>query len=250
MRHTVIRIDDMRNSWAVAFLAVFAAVPALAAAPTEDACAGVSEKPIPAEIMTPGFYQAHPDMRWRNAALDAYKKGQYAAAFRYFKRAANYADKFSQFMVAHMYWEGLGTDADQPLAYAWADLAAEREYHNFASQREAYWAQLDGQQRAAAVHRGQALYARYSDSVTKPNLERELRLATRNKTGSRTGLVTGALYVTDVNGHDISGSVYYDQTYYQPEMYWCYEDAYWSRPRSPNVEVGLPQRTSPDIGTP
>lgn len=240
----------MRNSWAVAFLAVFAAAPALAAAPTEDACASVSAKPIPAEIMTPGFYQAHPDMRWRNAALDAYKKGQYATALRYFKRAASYADKFSQFMVAHLYWEGLGVAADHPLAYAWVDLAAERGYHDFAAQRESYWAQLDEQQRAEAVHRGQAVYTRYSDSVTKPNLERALRLATRNMTGGRTGLVTGPLSVTDVSGNYISAAVYYDQTYYQPEMYWCYEDAYWSRPKSPSVEVGLPQTTSPDIGTP
>lgn len=240
----------MRNSWAVALLAAFGASPVLAAASTAGACASRASKPIPAEIMTAGFYEAHPDMRWRNAALDAYKRHNYASALRNFKRAANYADKFSQFMVAHMYWEGLGTDADQPLAYAWADLAAEREYYNFASQREAYWAQLDGQQRADAVHRGQALYARYSDSVTKPNLERELRLATRNMTGSRTGLVTGALYVTDVNGHDIPGSVYYDQTYYQPDMYWCDQDAFWSRPMRPNVEVGLPETTPPNIGTP
>jgi hypothetical protein len=240
----------MRNSRAIALLAVFAALPALAAPPIEDACPSVSSKPIPAEIMTPGFYEAHPDMRWRSAALDAYKKGRYATALSNFKRAANYADKFSQFMVAHMYWEGLGTNADPPLAYAWVDLAAEREYYNFASQREAYWAQLDGQQRAQAVHRGQALYARYSDSVTKPNLERELRLATRSMTGSRTGLVTGALYVTDANGHDISGSVYYDQTYYQPDMYWCNQDAFWSRPIRPNVEVGLPETTSPNIDTP
>jgi TPR repeat protein len=240
----------MRKSWAVAALAALGALPALAATSTENTCPNMSSMPIPAEIMTAGFYDAHPDLRWRNAALDAYKKRNYATALRNFKRAANYADKFSQFMVAHLYWEGLGVAADQPLAYAWVDLAAERGYHDFAAQRESYWAQLDGQQRAEAVHRGQAVYTRYSDSVTKPNLERALRLATRNMTGGRTGLVTGPLSVTDVSGNFISAAVYYDQTYYQPEMYWCYEDAYWSRPMSPSVEVGLPQTTSPDIGRP
>jgi hypothetical protein len=240
----------MRNSWVAVFLTGLVALPALAAASTEDACRNLSSKPIPAEIMTAGFYDAHPDMRWRNAALEAYKKRNYSKALRDFKRAANYADKFSQLMVAHMYWEGLGIAADQPLAYAWMDLAAERNYRNFVAQREAYWAQLDEQQRAEAVHRGQAVYVRYSDSVTKPNLERELRLATRSMTGGRTGLVTGALYVTDVNGNDISGSVYYDPTYYRPEMYWCDQDAYWSRPMRSNVEVGPPQTASPDVDTP
>lgn len=240
----------MRNSGTIVCLLGLVALPALAAASTKESCRNMPSKPIPAEIMTAGFYEAHPDIRWRNIALEAYKKREYATAMRDFKRAAGYADKFSQFMVAHMYWEGLGTVTDATLAYAWADLAAEREYHNFVTQREAYWAQLSEQQRAEAVHRGQSVYDRYADSVTKPNLEKRLRLAARNMTGSRTGLVTGPLLVTDTKGNDISATVYYDQTYYQPEMYWCDQDAYWSRPMRSSVEVGLPQTAPAEIDRP
>lgn len=200
--------------------------------------------------MTAGFFEAHPDMRWRSVALGEYKKQNYTKAMRDFKRAAKYADKFSQSMVAHMYWEGLGTTPDLPLAYAWMDLAAEREYYNFVVQREAYWTQLNENQRAEALRRGQLVYTEYSDSITKPNMDKALRQATRNITGSRTGYVSGGLYVTDVNGNEIPASIYYDKTYYQPESYWCDQDAYWSRPMNPNVDVGLPQTVAPDIEKP
>ncbi|WP_313401451.1 sel1 repeat family protein [Stenotrophomonas sp.] len=232
-----------------------ATFPALAASPTasskgEIACRNMPAKPIPAEIMTDSFFQAHPDMRWRSVALGEYKKGNYVQAMRDFKRAASYADKFSQSMVAHMYWEGLGVPVDRPLAYAWMDLAAEREYHNFAAQREIYWAQLNEQQRSEAVERGKPVYADYSDSVAKPKMERQLQQAVQNITGSRTGFVSAGLYVSDIHGNMIPGSIYYNKTYYQPEQYWCDQDAYWSRPMNPSVEVGLPDTLPPEPGEP
>ena len=244
----------MRKSRITLLLLGIAASPAFAnppaAAPGSEACRNMPAKRIPVEIMTTSFFEAHPDMRWRSVAMAAYKKQNYPKAMRDFKRAASYADKFSQSMVAHMYWEGQGTAADHPLAYAWMDLAAEREYYNFVAQRELYWAQLNEQQRAAAVQRGQAVYAEYRDSVTKPNMEKELRQATQRMTGSRTGYVSSALYVSDTDGNLIPGSIYYDKTYYQAERYWCDQDAYWSRPMNPSVEVGLPHTVSPEVEKP
>lgn len=255
MRQSVIWINDMRKSRIALLLLGIAASPALAnppatTSPAGDTCRNMPAKPIPVEIMTAGFFAAHPDMFWRSVALAAYRKQSYSKAMRDFKRAASYADKFSQSMVAHMYWEGQGTAADHALAYAWMDLAAEREYYNFVTQREIYWAQLNEQQRAAAVQRGQAVYAEYRDSVTKPNMEKELRRTAQRMTGSRTGFVSPGLYVSGTDGNFMPGSVYYDKTYYQPERYWCDQDAYWSRPMNPNVEVGLPHTVSPDVEKP
>src|SRR3546814_6828921 len=80
-----------------------------------------------------------------------------------FLRAARYADKPSQAMVAEMHWRGLGVPQDRELGYAWMDLAAERMYPNFVIKRERYWQLLDADQRSNAIERGQQLLAEYGD---------------------------------------------------------------------------------------
>jgi len=235
--------DDMRTS-GILMLALAVSPLVVSAATTEQECRTMPAKRIPADIMTNSFLDAHPDLQWRSIALAAYKKGDFAKALHDFKRAASYADKFSQSMVGHMYWEGQGTEVDRSLAYAWTDLSAERGYYNFLSQREIYWAQLDEQQRADAVTRGQAVYAEYRDTVAKPRMEKVLRLHMQKITGSRTGFISAGLYVSPADGPSsgqmIPGAIFYDRAYYQPDLYWCQQDAYWSRPMNPSVEVGQP----------
>lgn len=227
----------------IAFLLLLAVDTAMAAGrPTPEACRTMPAKPVPTMIMTSTFMDAHPDLQWRRVALEEYRKGEFADALRDFKRSASYADKFSQSMVASMYWNGQGTTVDRALGYAWMDLAAEREYHNFAQQREAYWAMLDEAERVDAVQRGQAVYTEYSDEVAKPRMEKELDRVTRNITGSRTGFVSSGMEVKvrNPNGEMVSipGAIFYDRNYYDPELYWCTQDAYWSRPLNPHVDVG------------
>lgn len=199
-------------------------------------------KPIPSDIMTSTFMAAHPDIHWRSIALGAYRDGDFGKALDGFKQASRYADKFSQSMVARMYWEGQGTAADRALGYAWMDLAAERGYHDFLQQRELYWSVLSEDERREAVDSGQEVYAEYRDRVAKPRMERELTRVTRNITGSRLGFVSASLYISKNRQKvDMPAHVYYDKNYYQPDLYWCTQDAYWSRPLNPNVEVGTPQ---------
>src|SRR5690606_37219363 len=90
-------------------------------------------------MITAGFLKAHPDLRYRLHGLEKYKERDFDDALKFFRRAAFYADKPSQGMVAEMYWRGEGVEQDRALAYAWMDLAAERGYRGFLGLRERYW---------------------------------------------------------------------------------------------------------------
>ena len=101
-----------------------------------------------------GFLSSHPDLRWRGEGLEALQEDRAGEAFDYFKRAAKYADKPSQAMVAEMLWTGTGTPMDRPLAYAWMDVAAERAYIPFLAKREQYWNALSEAEQARALEVG------------------------------------------------------------------------------------------------
>lgn len=213
--------------------------------PSPEVCRTLPAEPVPREIMVASFFNNHPDLHWRKQGLDALNANNYRRALHAFMRSSRYADKFSQSMVARMHWEGLGTPVDRPLGYAWMDLAAERAYHDFLRQRELYWSQLSDTERSDAIDRGQAVYAEYRDSVAKPRMERVLDSATRQITGSRTGFISSGLTIRTKDYGEIPGAIFYDKRYYQAAHYWCTQDAYWSRPLNPEVEVGAPTTVKP-----
>ena len=186
------------------------------------------------------FLSGHPDLRYRLLGLDEIKQGKHANAFRFFQRAAYYADKPSQGMVAEMLWTGQGVPRDQALAYAWMDLAAERGYLPFLGARERYWAGLSEAERVRAVEEGQAVYSTYGDAAAKPRIASILRRARKEVTGSRTGSV-GSLqvYVAGPSGFErIDGSKFYDPKYWDSEKYQAWQDAIWMKPRIGRVTVG------------
>src|SRR5690606_21961142 len=155
-------------------LITFAAPEALA---REDTPKPLFDEGDQAVMSSSGFLAAHPDLRWRGEGLAAFEEGRTGEALTYFKRAARYADKPSQAMVAEMLWTGTGTPQDRPLAYAWMDVAAERAYIPFLSKREEYWNALSEAERAQALEAGAAVYDEYRDGVAKERLERLLRRA-------------------------------------------------------------------------
>ena len=134
-----------------------------------------------------GFLDAHPDIKHRQAGLRHWEAGEYGEAFEQFKRAARFADKPSQGMIAEMLWRGEGVAQDRPAAYAWMDLAAERHYRPMLIQREVYWDALSEAEREKAMDIGKDLYAEYGDVVAKPRVERKMRFARRAGTGGRVG---------------------------------------------------------------
>ena len=191
-------------------------------------------------MLSAGFLNGHPDLRYRLLGLNKVKQGQHEDAFRFFQRAAYYGDKPSQGMVAEMLWTGQGTPKDPALAYAWMDLAAERGYAGFLGLRERYWNELVEADRARAIEEGQALYAKYGDAASLPRIALALRREQRRMTGSRTGF-TGNLkiYVPGPGGYEqIDGSKFFDQRYWDPEQYQAWHNSIWMKPRVGRVSVG------------
>ncbi|MCX7556466.1 sel1 repeat family protein [Xanthomonadaceae bacterium JHOS43] len=215
----------------------------------------VGEPGLPIDAMNEGFLNAHPDVRWRREGLTDYENRHYARAMKHLLRAAKYADKPAQAMIAEMHWEGIGVPQDRALGYVWMDLAAERMYPNFLILRERYWHAMDEAERKDAIERGQAVFARYADDVAKPRLESVLRHEARKVTGSHLGYVgtmtvvhnTGPLAVP---GMTQRGDSSYAKKYWSPEQYWQSQDATWKDPPKGSVEVGeleaAPERLPPD----
>lgn len=191
-------------------------------------------------LLSAGFLAAHPDLRYRLLGLDEMKQGEHEDAFRFFQRAAFYADKPSQGMVAEMLWNGQGVERNPSLAYAWMDLAAERGYAGFLGLRERYWNALTLEQRTQALEEGKAIYAKYGDAAAQPRLATVLRREQRKLTGSRTGFAGNVqIYVPGPGGFEqIDGSKFYDERYWDPKRYQAWHDSIWMKPRVGRVSVG------------
>jgi uncharacterized protein len=213
---------------------------AVALAQKSSASAPPPDPTKDALMMSAGFLTAHPDLRYRLLGLDEMKQGKHEDAFRFFQRAAFYADKPSQGMVAEMLWNGQGVERDPSLAYAWMDLAAERGYVGFLGLRERYWNALTPEQRTRALEEGKAIYAKYGDAAAQPRLATVLRREQRKLTGSRTGFVGNVqIYVQGPGGFEqIDGTKFYDERYWDPKQYQAWHDSIWMKPRVGRVSVG------------
>lgn len=199
-------------------------------------------------MITAGFLNGHPDLRFRLLGLEKHKAGDSEKAFRYFQSASFYGDKPSQGMVAEMLWMGVGAAQDRPLAYAWMDLAAERGYEGFAGLRERYWNELTESERAQAVNLGQDVYARYGDAAALPRIATRLRRERRSLTGSRTGFAGNVRIIipTATGTTQIDGSKFYDERYWDPAKYQAWQDSVWMKPRIGTVNVGPAQQLPVD----
>lgn len=191
-------------------------------------------------IVGAGFLSAHPDLRYRLLGLQEFRHGNLEDALRFFQRAAYYADKPSQGMVAEMLWNGQGIERNPTLAYVWMDLAAERGYVGFLGQRERYWNALDEHQRTRAVNEGQDLYAKYGDAAAQPRMAAILQREKKRVTGSRTGFAGNVqIYVPGPGGFEqIDGTKFYDERFWDPKQYQAWHDSIWTKPRVGRVNVG------------
>jgi len=191
-----------------------------------------------AAIMRSEAYRfTHADLRWRESGEKAYAKQDKRVAWQYFERAARYADKPSQAMIASMLWSGDGVEQDRALAYAWADLAAERGYPRFVATREQYWSGLSEAERKRAVDVGQGIYDEFGDKVAKPRLAQKLIRERRdNTTGSRLGNAGPAqikIFDQDTGKVlNIPGLIYGDPKYWDPVLHWKAVDAMWMAPNA------------------
>ncbi|HEY4560225.1 MAG TPA: hypothetical protein VIG54_05750, partial [Lysobacter sp.] len=168
-------------------LPLFASIALLA--PISGLAADTSDTPKDARSLEYELsFRGHPDLEYRMYGVERYRKGEYKQALIRLRHAARYGDKPSQGLIAEMYAQGQGVERDMALAYAWMDLAAERGYQDFVVRRERYWARMSQEERAAALERGQAIYAEYGDFVAKPRFALQLQRESRKGVGSRTGM--------------------------------------------------------------
>src|SRR3546814_18489589 len=105
-------------------------------------------------------------------------------------------------------------------------VAAARGDRTYTRLRDSYWRQLDVDQHAQAKARARALRAEYGDAAALPPLQKSIRMARHQATGSRLGYA-GVLEVTAPDGNrdgrspSLSGADEYDERYWrsmQPTM--------------------------------
>jgi hypothetical protein len=161
---------------------------------------------------------------------------------KYFEVGAYYADKFSQLSIGLMYLNGEGVKKDPVTAYAWLDIAAERDYPEFAATRDRVKESLkpDELQRAQAIRDKLAL--RYADAAAKPRMEQQLRFGVEQMTGSHLGFNQGVQH-DSLKGTLCKGGVFiggmsipeagcggediYAESRWKPEKYFARRDSQW-----------------------
>lgn len=202
---------------------------------------------------------AHPDLFYRDLGIRAYSANDKHAAVGLLLKAAGYADKPAQAILAAMYWNGDGIAKDHPRGYAWMDLAADRGYKDLLIQREQYWAQLSAPERELAVSEGRQIYAKYNDKEGLNKLDQALKHAANQATGSRTGFGGSNLTVrmrggaagpgltpkgdtgpTELGGSPVRGTDYYSPELWSAAPYAKLKDRVWeyARHETGKVEVG------------
>jgi hypothetical protein len=187
----------------------------------------------------------HPDQFGQFSGMQLYAKGRYAAAMKYFRSGAWYADKFSQLSIGLMYLNGEGVEKDPVLAYAWVAVSAERKYPQFVATRNRLWAQMTDAQRARAKIAAADVAAKYGDSVAKPRMVHELEYWRTQITGSRTGNDSGVQQLDmarvdpgkasscsarTIEGAPVSGcgGNIYDKSRWVPDQYFKWVDSQWT----------------------
>lgn len=190
----------------------------------------------------------HPNELHRIYAAKAAANGDWSDAAKHFRKAARYADKYSQHRLSMLYWHGVGVGKDPVEAYVWADIAAERGYPQFLAIREKMWAALTPEQQAAVPARGDALYREFGDPAAKPRFAAALAKGKSKVTGSRTGFANHLAVVTRGTGISLFGDGggvnlerMYEASRTDPKKYWEFEDHAW---KNVTVTIGDFQSTS------
>jgi hypothetical protein len=183
----------------------------------------------------------HPDLFGMTAGMLHYAHHDYGGALKYFEIGAFFADKLSQLSIGLMHLNGEGTPKDLVSAWAWIDLAAERDYPDFVATRDNLKAMLSPQQLAQAMILRKALAERYADTVAKWRMTVQLRQGQMHLTGSLTGFDFGVIQATFkpcgpalvLGGRKIpqigcgDGASLMAKENWQPDLYFAARDREW-----------------------
>ena len=212
----------------------------------KTASAALTGEDIPADILTDGFLEAHPDLKYRKAGMRADDLHHPVVARSQYTLAARYGDKPSQARLGEMTWNGEGAPPDRALGYLWMALAAERGYEMFAMLKMYYWQQLTPQERKDATAQAPRMLADYGDAVAKPRLSAVMRREAHRATGSMLGpSYASALYIVLPNGGSIDANRFYAREFWDADSYWKLQDRIWRGERHARIVVGELQNVSP-----
>jgi hypothetical protein len=201
----------------------------------------------------------HPDLFGEFAGMRHYSRHEYKQALKYFEIGALYADKLSQLCLGLMYLNGEGTSKDPLTAYAWIDLAAERNYPDFVATRDTLKTKLTPEQLEQAMALRGKLAEKYGDTVAKHRLIVQLRQGQMQLTGSHTGFDYGNYWIKTnpncgpalvVGGQEqpqigCGGSVF-AKVRWDPDLYFASRD----REYKATVNVGAVQELGKAIDKP
>lgn len=154
----------------------------------------------------------NPAMRHYHKANRYFEARSFDFALHNYRQAASWGHKISQFNVGTLYYNGHGVEHDPAVAWAWFELAAERDYPQMVDVADETWQELDREDRVRGAEKLEELRSDYADEITLPRLERLLKRHHRAATGSRLG-GPGSSPVTIFNDHGLvaSGDVYFDE---------------------------------------
>ena len=139
------------------------------------------------QLAYPGELPSEQTQRAQRKAEAAFQEGDYDKAFWFYrKELAPIGDKYSQYMVGHMYENGLGVPRDPVRAAAWYVVAAERGHEPIVAASEAFQRGLAPAELRAAKGLAETLKADLGDiALLKRQIRRDMdRL--RDVTGTRT----------------------------------------------------------------
>ena len=141
-----------------------------------------------------------PGVSYFQKGLDAYKKGQTAAAIDAWQTSASWAMKDAQYNIGLAYFKGSGVAADRPRGLAWLALAAERKNPTMQASLAAAWDNATDaeHQQANAIWRD--LKKQYGDDVALPKAKKRFetevgQISNNQRVVSRTmGTMDGKAY--------------------------------------------------------
>ena len=181
-------------------------------------------------MSTDTFLNSHLDLKYLLLGRKAYLAGDFKKAMQELDRSAYYGEKLAQAMIAEMYWNGEGVNADRARAYAMSDVAAERMTEPFlVSLRERYWDAMTARERSDAVGMSEEILARYSDKATFPRLEQMLRNSQDSHRVKGYGRMLTKMIAINADGsaeEDIWPDAFFAQKFWDPKEYVTFKDKY------------------------
>lgn len=180
----------------------------------------------------------HPGMRAFHTADSYYRAERYELALRYYLQASAWGHKASQFNVGTMYFNGHGVDKDRATAWAWFQLAAEREYPQMVDVAGSTWAELGEEERQNALATLKQLRSEYADEITLPRLKRSIDRRNRNATGSRLpGSGSSPVLVISNQGWTLAADSVYGDRLVEFDALVATEKAWLNSLAQPRVQV-------------